>query len=226
MAHWESEENRSREEMKRALADLFGRKARHSRERPPGLWLVPGGPEVALFVGELAEAPADVLCTSTNPKLSLLGGTGAAVIESAGWGVREEARGIVQAAQARTGRAGLEIGTVHRTSAGRLSHAFLLHCVASGPGHAVSGEAIRSCVRGAVAETDRAGRSSVAMPVFGAGHASFPFDRAVRAIAEELSSVATAVKRVVLVVLEPERVTMAERVLDSVLPGSRSPGRS
>jgi O-acetyl-ADP-ribose deacetylase (regulator of RNase III) len=203
--------------------DLFGPEEHRPREQPRERWSIPGGAEVSLFVGELAEAPAEVLCTSTNPKLSLLGGTGAAVIEGAGWGVRDEAAAIVQRAEATTGRAGLEIGTVHRTSAGRLPHAFLLHCVVSGPGHVVSAEAIRSCARGALAEAARAGRGSLAMPVFGAGHASFPFDRAVRAIAEELGGATAAVRRVVLVIFDEDRVQSARRILDEVLPGSCSP---
>jgi O-acetyl-ADP-ribose deacetylase (regulator of RNase III) len=199
-----------------SFEDFFAPPARHAGGQPPERWSGPGGVEVSLFVGELAEAPAEVLCTSTNPKLSLLGGTGAAVIESAGWGVRQEALDVVQRAQALTGRAGLEIGTVHRTSAGRLPHAFLLHCVASGPARAVSAEAIRSCVRGALAEVSRAARPTVALPVFGAGHASFPFDRAVRAIAEELSSASAAV-RVVLVIFDPDRVASVRRILDGAL---------
>jgi O-acetyl-ADP-ribose deacetylase (regulator of RNase III) len=205
--------------------DLFGPEEQRPRQQPRERWSMPGGGEVSLFVGELAEAPAEVPCTSTNPKLSLLGGTGAAVIEGAGWGVREEAAAIVRRAEATTGRAGLEIGTVHRTSAGRLSHAFLLHCVVSGPGHVVTGEAIRSCVRGALAEAARAGCGSVALPVFGAGHASFPFDRAVRAIAEGLKAASAPVARVVLVIFDEDRVESVRGILDEVLPRSGPPRR-
>jgi O-acetyl-ADP-ribose deacetylase (regulator of RNase III) len=198
--------------------DLFGGEARRPRGRPPERWSTPGGVEVSLFAGELAEAPAEVLCTSTNPQLSLLGGTGAAIIERAGWAVRQEAADIVRRAQAGAGPAGLEVGTVHRTSAGRLGQAFLLHCVASGAGHVVSAEGIRQCVRGALAEADRAGCASVGLPIFGAGHASFPFDRAVRAIVEELHAASTAVRRVVLVIFDEDRITSVMRVLDGVLP--------
>jgi O-acetyl-ADP-ribose deacetylase (regulator of RNase III) len=200
------------------VVDFFETADRRPRAQPPERWRAPGGAEVALFVGDLAEAPAEVLCTSTNSRFSLLGGTGAAIIESAGWGLRDEAQAIVEAARASTGRAELDVGTVHRTSAGRLPRAFVLHCVASGPGHRTSVEAIRSCVRGALGEADRAGRFTLAMPVFGAGHAGLPFARAVRAIAEELASTATTVPRIVLVVFEEDRVTLVRRILDEVLP--------
>jgi O-acetyl-ADP-ribose deacetylase (regulator of RNase III) len=200
--------------------DFFPLESSRPREQPPERWALPGGGELALFVGELVDAPAEVLCTSTNPKLSLLGGTGAAVIERAGWGVRQEASAIVRSAQAETGRPGLEIGTVHRTSAGALPHVFVLHCVVSDPGHAVSTGAIRSCVRGALAEAERAGSASIALPVFGAGHASFPFDGAVRAIAEELAALPGAATRVRLVVFDADRVAAAREVLDAVLPRS------
>src|SRR5262245_40558284 len=124
-------------------------------ERPPAppvpreRWSASGGTEVSLFVGELTDAPAAVLCISTNPKLSLLGGAGAAVLERAGWGVRHEAAEIVRCAEASTGRVGLGVGSVHRTSAGALAHQFLLHCVASGSNHKATEEGIRACVRGA-----------------------------------------------------------------------------
>ena len=201
--------------------DFFSQESPRPREQPGERWARPGGGEVALFVGELAEAPAEVLCTSTNPRLSLLGGTGAAIIERAGWGVRREASAIVQRAAAEAGKPGLEIGTVHRTTAGALPHAFVLHCVVSEPGYAVSTGAIRSCVRGALAEAERAGSASIALPVFGAGHASFPFDRAVRAIGEELAAIpAAATRRVLLVVFDPDRVAPSRDALDAVLPRS------
>jgi O-acetyl-ADP-ribose deacetylase (regulator of RNase III) len=198
--------------------DFFETAERRPRPQPPERWRAPGGAEISLFVGDLTEAPADVLCTSTNPGLSLLGGTGVAVIERAGWGLRDEAQAIVERTRARTGRAELEVGTVHRTSAGRLPYAFVLHCVASGIGHTSSAEAIGSCVRGALAQSDQAGRFTLAMPVFGAGHAGFPFDQAVRAIAEELGVTVTTTPRIVLVVFDEDRVALVRRVLDDVLP--------
>jgi O-acetyl-ADP-ribose deacetylase (regulator of RNase III) len=75
-------------------------------------------------------------------------------------------------------------------------------------------------VHGALAQADQAGSSTVAMPVFGAGHASFPFEGAALAIAEALASASTAVHRVVLVILDPDRVPIVQRVLDRVIPRS------
>jgi O-acetyl-ADP-ribose deacetylase (regulator of RNase III) len=198
---------------------------RRTVQQPRSRWTTPAGLEVSLFVGELADAPTRVLCTSTNPRLSMLGGTGSAVVERAGWGVHKEAQAVVQRAAAGSGRTGVAIGTVHRTSAGRLPHAFLLHCVVSGPGRAASAEAIRSCVQGALMETERAGCPSLAMPVFGSGHASFPYERAITAMAEALLAYTLPVPRVVVVVFDPDRLPPVERVLDGVLRRSAAPAR-
>lgn len=172
-----------------------------------------GGLEVSVFVGDLADAPAEVLCTSTNPRLSLSGGTGLDLLSHAGWSVRREAQALVEREAARTGRPELPVGTVHRTSAGLLPRACVLHCVASDALHRSSEEAIRSCVQGALAATQEAGCASVAMPVFGTGHASFPFERAVAVMADALASTPTSVRRLVIVTLLEDRAAAARRVL-------------
>lgn len=206
-----------------------GRESDESSEaEPPRRWVVgPGdgrpGLEVILFVGELTEAPAEVLCTSTNPRLSLLGGTGRAVVGEGGWSIKREAADVLAAERRRTGRDTLEVGTVSVTSAGALPFERILHCVASDDRHRSSPEAIRRCVEAALRSAEEIGATSVAMPIFGAGHASFSFSGAVREIAEALRRTDTAVERVVLVIFHPHRAEEAEAIVDEVL-GPRAVG--
>lgn len=177
-----------------------------------------GGLEVSLFVGEIVDAPAEAICTSTNPRLSLGGGTGRAVLEETGWGLKRRLEAIVEAEARRTGKSELPIGFTCATPGGRPPHRLIVHCVASDRAHRSSPEAARLCVEGALHEAGRAGCASLALPVFGAGHANLPFDDALRAMAETLRDAApTAVREVLVVILQPDRAPAAARLLDQVL---------
>lgn len=192
--------------------DVLGAAPRRVAERRPERWTLRGGGYLELFLGEIVDAPADVLCTSTNERASLRGGTGASVSASAGWGPRREAAALVAGAGGR-----LPLGSVHRTSAGRLPHAFLLHAVACGAAHASSAEAIRACTAGALDEAARGGAARIALPVFGSGHAGFPFEGAVSAMAEALARARAPLARVVLVLLDGDRLGATRGVLDRAL---------
>src|SRR6266567_2013097 len=43
--------------------------------------------KISVFLGDLADVPAEAICTSTNPRLSLMMGTGGAIREHAGFEV-------------------------------------------------------------------------------------------------------------------------------------------
>ena len=62
---------------------------------------------VSIFAGDITDAPADAICTSTNPRLSLMMGTGGAVRERGGFGVLRECEAIV------AGSPPLRAGSVH-----------------------------------------------------------------------------------------------------------------
>src|SRR6185503_17424945 len=127
----------------------------------------------SIFVGDIADAPAAALCTSTNPRLSLMMGTGASV----------RARGGPAVARACEALAPLPPGAARATTAGALPHRIAIHCIASDATHRSSETIVRSCVTNALACADTAGCTTVAMPVFGSGHARYAFTASARAMA-------------------------------------------
>ncbi|MEA2327208.1 MAG: O-acetyl-ADP-ribose deacetylase [Thermoanaerobaculia bacterium] len=171
---------------------------------------------VSIFAGDLCDVPADALCTSTNPRLSLAMGTGGALRGRGGYGILRECEAIVAASGTRE----LPAGSAHVTSAGEMAAQMLIHCVGSDAGHRSSPEIIRDCVTNALALADAAGCESIAMPVFGTGHARFKFDEALRVMAETLRDHATAVRRVFIVVYDSERVDDAMQIIRAAMSGA------
>jgi len=174
----------------------------------------------SLFAGDLCDVEAEVLCTSTNPRLSLAMGTGGAVRSRGGFGILRDCEAIVDAEFRRSGRRGLPAGSAHLTGAGSLPAKAIVHCVASDETHRSSVDIVRRCVQNALAIADVNRFASVAMPLFGAGHARLKFDRVVRVMAETLRDAATAVRHVVIVVFDDERVDDAAELIRSVVPSA------
>jgi O-acetyl-ADP-ribose deacetylase (regulator of RNase III) len=172
---------------------------------------------ISLFAGDICDAHADALCTSTNPRLSLAMGTGGAVRGRGGYEILRECEAIVDAEWRRSGRT-LPAGSAYQTGAGELPVKMIIHCVASDAGHRSSAGIIRDCVKNALALADAAGCESIALPVFGTGHARFKFDDAVRVMAETLRDQATAVRRVFIVIYDEERADDPMRVIRSAIP--------
>jgi len=164
---------------------------------------------VSVFAGDIADAPAEAVCTSSNARLSLMMGSGAAIRERGGFEILRECEQIV----VRSGSRALPVGSVHVTTAGRLPFKLVIHCVASDPAtHLSSAEVIRACVTRSLAAAGAARCRSVAMPVFATGHARFKFDLALAAMAGALQDATTSVEEVVVVVKEPERFEAARKV--------------
>lgn len=193
-----------------------------------GLWRVPdtdgGGdaspPRVALYVGDLAAVPADAVCTSTNPRLSLWAGTGSAVVRRGGWEIKRQAAELVERVRRDTGCEELEPGTVHVTDAGYLPHRAVLHCVASDARHRSSPAIVRRCVEEALVAAASAGCATVAMPIFASGHAGLEVGAAVEAMGNALRDgrpEAAGVEEVRLVISGRERAQRAREVLDGLL---------
>ena len=164
--------------------------------------------KITIFAGDIADAPAEAICTSTNPGLTLVMGTGAAVRDRGGFE-------ILRACEKLVANGPLAAGSVHITTAGRLPAKAILHCVASDASHHSSPEIVKSCVRQALTRAADLQCRSIALPVFAAGHARLRFDAAVRAIAEELRG--TAIEQVYLVVPDADDAGRAQSVVAEVL---------
>jgi O-acetyl-ADP-ribose deacetylase (regulator of RNase III) len=174
--------------------------------------------KISIFAGDIADAPAEALCTSTNPRLSLVMGTGASIRARGGFSILRECEAIVEEAKVRTGRGELPPGSTHVTSAGTLPARIVVHCVASGAGHRTSADVIRACVAGALARAGAAGCSSIALPLFGTGHASFDLDESARVIAGALLDASAGVGQAWIVALDAGRADEVRLALRKAFP--------
>jgi O-acetyl-ADP-ribose deacetylase (regulator of RNase III) len=168
--------------------------------------------KVSIFAGDIADADAEAVCTSTNPRLSLVMGTGASIRARGGYEILRACEEIIRDGPAVPGSA-------HPTTAGQLPHTIAIHCVASDSAHHSTEALIRTCVRNALACAERANCASVAMPIFASGHAHIRFDRAVTAMCETLRDVPTTVRHVVLVVHDAERAEEARDIVQRIVGG-------
>jgi O-acetyl-ADP-ribose deacetylase (regulator of RNase III) len=169
---------------------------------------------VTLFEGDVTSAPSEAVCTSTNGRLSMMGGTGGDVLRRGGWSIRRECEAILAKQREKTGEEQLPPGTVWTTTAGRLAAQVVIHCVASDGSHRSSRELIRGCVVGAFSAAVMESCRSIAMPVFGTGHAAFNFDEALETMAAVLTQTAEPLDEVLIVIAKPNRVERAKRILD------------
>jgi O-acetyl-ADP-ribose deacetylase (regulator of RNase III) len=169
--------------------------------------------KLSLFAGDLGDVPAEALCTSTNPRLSLAMGTGGSVRSRGGFTILRACERIVAAASGH-----LPPGSAHLTTAGDLPVKAIIHCVASDARHLSSLEIVRACVTNALLRAAEASCASVAFPVFGTGHARLPFDQALRVIVQELQT--ASLDHAYIVINDAERLDAALRVIREALPNA------
>lgn len=169
--------------------------------------------KVRVVRGNIADLRAEVLCSSTNPRLSLYEGTGGDLREKGGWAIKRECEAILEAETQRTGQSDLRVGSAHLTNAGELPAKIIIHCVASDPFHRSSRAIIASCVGNALAIAHNEGCRSIAMPVFATGHAAFRFESAIDAMAEAIVSSQVKLEEVSIALLDHERIEDVRRAL-------------
>ena len=166
----------------------------------------------SIFIGDIAEAGADALCTSTNPRLSLMMGTGAAVRSRGGYEILRECEAIVRR------ESQLPPGSAWPTTAGSLSSKVVIHCVASDAMHRSSEATVASCVRNALALAASAGCRTVAMPIFATGHAHMSFRAALQAMAEAARD---AEAEIIFVLRDDDDLDAARAILGRNVPVTR-----
>lgn len=175
---------------------------------------------ITIFAGDICDTGAEAICTSTNPRLTLAMGTGGAVRDRGGYGILRECERIVEESE-KSGTPQLEPGSAHTTSAGDLKARMIIHCVASDSAHRSSAQIIQSCARESLAKADAAGCSSIAMPVFAAGHAGFGFARSLEAMAIAIRDGTTRVAHLLIAVYDRRRADEAAAIIRSALPEIR-----
>lgn len=162
--------------------------------------------QISIFIGDIADARAEALCTSTNPRLSLVMGTGAAIRDRGGFSIARECEELV-------GGTPLPVGSAHVTGAGDLPAKAIIHCVASDVHHRSSAAIVRSCVVNALRRAGEQNCRTVAMPVFATGHAHVSFLKSLEAMRDALENASTNVEEVVVVVQDPDREEQTRHVL-------------
>ena len=169
---------------------------------------------VTIFAGDLADARADAICTSTNPRLSLFMGTGAAVRHSGGLE-------IVRACEAIVAEKGLlPAGSAHVTPPGSLHCKAIIHCVASDPSHRSSVAIVRACVQNALQHAGVLHCRSIAMPVFATGHAHLEFSTSLAAMCAALEESSSQIAHIIIVINDRVREEATRRVILERLPGA------
>lgn len=172
--------------------------------------------KIDLHIGELCEAPADVICVSTNPHLELMAGTGGAVRDLGGWEIQDECNAIIKQQFETTGRRYLPMGSAVPTTAGKLPFMGVVMCVAIDPFHQSSREIIADCTRHAIelASSKWPAARTIAIPVFASGNGRFDFETALNAIVEVIKSAQVAMlDQTLIVVRDLPQITIAKKIL-------------
>lgn len=172
--------------------------------------------KITVFTGDIADAPAEAVCTSTNPRLSLMMGTGASIRDRGGFEVLRACEKLIEQERNRSGRSILPVGSAHATTAGALPFQIAIHCIASDATHHMSSpDVVRACVKNALRVAEANGCTKVAMPVFATGHARLRFDLAVKTMLEVLRSARTTVREITIAINDRERAEEARRILEA-----------
>lgn len=173
---------------------------------------------ISIYCGDITKAPADVVCTSTNPHLKLILGTGGAIRHAGGWSIQEECAAHIAQERQKSGRTWLEPGSAVVTTSGALSFLGVIHCVAIDAFHDSSVQIVRECVRNIlrlVQEKWGTSEIRVAMPVLATGHGHLGFETSIRAMIEELKSAEPdGPTEVLFVVYEESRLATAGTFLE------------
>jgi O-acetyl-ADP-ribose deacetylase len=169
--------------------------------------------KITVFAGDIADAPAEAICTSTNPGLTLVMGTGAAVRDRGGFE-------ILRACEKLVANGPLPLGSAHVTTAGKLDAKIVIHCVASDSTHHSSPDIVRACTKSALARAEEQSCRSIALPLFGSGHARLRLEASARTIAEVLRDVRTSVARIYVVAQESDDAEIVQRIVGEIIPGS------
>jgi O-acetyl-ADP-ribose deacetylase len=145
--------------------------------------------KLGLFFGDICQAPVDVICTSTNPHLDLMIGTGGAVRSAGGWTIQEECYKKIREKSSSPDLTILEPGQAVVTGAGDLPFKGVIHCVAIDSFHNSSAEVIQLCVRNALVEFAQIPDAhTIAFPVFAAGNGQFDFSASLTEICKTLKA--------------------------------------
>ena len=132
--------------------------------------------QLELVEGDLTELEVDAIVNPANEKLQLGTGVAGAVRQKGGPSIQEECNRI----------GGTPVGTAVMTGAGNLKAKRVIHAVGPRMGEGDEDRKLASAVRSALAQADRRGLKSIALPAISTGNFGFPLDRAARIMLTEI----------------------------------------
>ncbi len=139
-------------------------------------------PRVTVRAGDVLDEQVDVLVATANVKLDLSGGVNGGILQRGGAGVQAELRDHL----ARLGRSWVEPGAVVTTGAGPLRAGAIVHAVAVTGFYESSQELVTRTIVAALAEAERLGARTVALPALATGYGPLSIGGFARALAAAL----------------------------------------
>lgn len=133
------------------------------------------GRTVAAVVGDLTEERVDAIVNAANSQLAHGGGLAGAIVRRGGEVIQRESDRLAPVA----------VGAAVSTGAGALPSRWIIHAVGPRWGEGDEETKLRSAVRASLAEADRLGAASIAVPAISTGIFGYPKRAGTRVIAEE-----------------------------------------
>lgn len=135
---------------------------------------------IEVLVGDVLDIPADVLISTANPWLQMIGGVNLKIIlRPRGEDVHEELQQYLHA----TGRRFVEPGTVVRTGPGSLPVRHILHAVSITPSYESSVELVAETIVRALTQARELGARTVTIPALATGFGPLSMEEFAAALA-------------------------------------------
>ena len=132
--------------------------------------------KVVIKKGDITAEEVDAVVNPANTRLVMGGGVAGAIKRKGGKEIEDEARA----------QGPIEIGQAVVTGAGRLPAKRVIHSPTMGMDFKTDEAKIRASVRAAVEVAIKEGFKTVAFPAMGTGVGGFPYEKAARAMYEEV----------------------------------------
>lgn len=136
---------------------------------------VVAGRIIAAVLGDLTEERVDAIVNAANSHLAHGGGLAGAIVRRGGDVIQRESDRL----------APVSVGSAATTGAGSLPSRWVIHAVGPRWGEGDEERKLRSAVRSSLAEADRLGAASVALPAISTGIFGYPKREGTRVITEE-----------------------------------------
>ena len=165
--------------------------------------------DVVVTVGDVLDAPADVLISTANPWLNMSGGVNGA-IRAREPDIQSELRAHLES----VGKTAIPATSVVRTSAGSLPFSHIIHAVAIDPFYDSSQQIVADTLVAAFDLAVSLGAKSIAIPTLATGYGPMTIDAFIRAFADSVLG-RFPIETVTIVVRSDENAGIINTVLEA-----------